>query len=164
MTWLLLGVGVLSPLSVFPITRSCIPFASFLFCLSISCLVWIVVRFVRGHSAVSCSLPWQENSPDIKKWSRVRTWLYGLAVASFVISICFFRPWQPGQINWQGIFSAPGYMFFFWGGVVNTYISSRSPIGELRPNPLQQPMAPIRSDHWGERLWCSPNCQLSSVV
>jgi len=148
--WLLLGVGVLSPLSVFPITRSRLALASFLFCLSISCLVWIVVRFVRGRHAVSCSEPWQENSPEIEKWSRVRTWLYGLAVVFLGISICFMRPWHRGQIPWQGIISAPGYMFSVWGGAVNDYIRARHPARETRPNPLQQPMAPIRSDHWGE--------------
>jgi ABC-type Fe3+ transport system permease subunit len=143
--WLLLGIGVLSPLSVFPITRSRMALASFFFCLSISCLVWIVVRFVRGRRAVSCSEPWQENSPEIEKWLRVRTWLYGLAVVFLGISICFMRPWQ-------GIVSAPGYMFFCWGAAVNDYIRARRPPREARPNPLQQPMAPIRSDHWGERL------------
>jgi hypothetical protein len=146
--WLLLVAGMLSPLGVFPLTRSCIPLASYLFCFSFSCLVWMVIRLLRRRGVLSSAL-WPENSPEIKRWKQLQKSLYLLGLIFFVVSLCFCRPWRPGQINWQGVFSAPGYMFLIWAGIVGSFIQTRNPASERRPNALAEATAPIRSDHWG---------------
>jgi hypothetical protein len=147
--WLLLAAGMLSPLTVFPLTRSRIPLAADLFCLSLSCMLWMAVRVVRGRRGDRWSEPWHEDSSELKRWSRTRTWIYGLALSFLIVSLFLFRPWRPGQINWQMTISAPGYMLLVWGAIVSNYIVARRPARTPRMNPLHQPMAPIRSDHWG---------------
>jgi hypothetical protein len=146
--WLLLVAGMLSPLGVFPITRSCIPLASNLFCFAASCLVWMVIRLLRRRGILSSAL-WPENSPEIKRWKQVRTSLYLFSMIFFVVSLSLSRPWRPGQINWQGVFSAPGYMFLIWAGIVGNFIQAKLPGPQRRPNGLGEVVAPIRSDHWG---------------
>jgi hypothetical protein len=146
--WLLLIAGMLSPLGVFPITRSCIPIASYLFCFAFSCLVWMVVRLLRRRGMLSSAI-WPENSSEIKRWTHLRSSLYLCGAVFFVISLSLWRPWRPGQINWQEIFSAPGFMFFLWAGIVSDFIQAKRPGSQRRPNLLVDVTGPIRSDHWG---------------
>jgi hypothetical protein len=82
--WLLLIAGILSPLGVFPITRSCIPLASYVFCFASSCLVWMVARLLHRRGILSSAL-WPENSPEIKRWTRVRSSLYLLGMIFFLV-------------------------------------------------------------------------------
>jgi hypothetical protein len=146
---LALCMGILSPLSAFPITSSCIPLASYLFCTSLTCIVLLAIFWSPSYRAASLADQWSVGSPKLKWWTELRQVIYALGAAIFVVSLCFFRRWHQGQINWQMTISAPGYMFLIWGGLISTYVQARAPSKQSTHGAHFNDLKPIRSEHWG---------------
>jgi hypothetical protein len=142
--------GVLSPLGVFPITSSCVPLASILFCVSLTCMILFAIFWSPSYRAGSWTDPWAAGSPRYKPWIRVQQFIYALSVATFLVSLCFFRRWHHGQINWQMTISSPGYMFLVWGGAISSYIRARTAPKQAANKAYFDDLQPIRSQHWGQ--------------
>ena len=147
--------GVLSPLGVFPITSSCVPLASSLFCVSITCMILFAILWSPAYRERSWTDPWPEGSLRYKRWIRVQQFIYALSVATFLVSLCFFRRWHNGQINWQMTISSPGYMFLVWGGAISSYIRARTPSKRTAYRAYFDDLQPIRLNTGG-RTKASP--------
>ena len=142
--------GILSPLGAFPLTSSCVPLASFLFCMSFSCMMVSAILCSPAYRAASWTDPWPEGSRKYRRWTRVRQVIYALGAVTFLVSLCFSRRWHQGQINWQMTIAAPGYMFLVWGGAVSSYVQARTPSKRSAYKPYFDDLKPIQSEHWGQ--------------
>jgi hypothetical protein len=146
------GAAVFSPLLVFPVRRSSLPWAVYLGCVALTAAVSLPFQWRKMFRPEQWGALWEADSPELKRWVRWRKVVAWATVAFVVASGFSIRTWQPHQINWQTIVSAPGYMLMMWSLMMGVYIDRRRPVRRVEsPRAwMMEGMAPLRSERWGE--------------
>ena len=122
--------GLLSPLATLPVTSlSRVPLVVQLCGISLTCAVLLPGCWRRCFFPERAPTRWPQGSRKPGFWRMVSLGAGVSSLALMAASLIFTRPWHRGQINWQSIVAAPGYMLLLWSHLLGAYRKSRLPEG-----------------------------------